>query len=35
MIRPSLRIIIAEYQVRLPTEQVIKERLEALADRGP
>ncbi len=27
------RVFVAEYQVRLPTEQTIKERLEALADR--
>jgi len=29
------RVFVAEYQVRLPTEQTIKERLEALADREP
>ncbi len=27
------RVFVAEYQVRLPTEETIKERLEALADR--
>lgn len=29
------RIFVAEYQVRLPSEQEIKERLEALGDREP
>jgi len=29
------RTVVAEYQLRLPTGQAIKERLEALTDREP
>jgi len=29
------RILVADYQLRLPTEQATEERLEALTDREP